>query len=1124
MNIDREEILDKGNIIAVRVGGGHRSKLNEDAIRSVVNSVPPALIAYNRPDGISSLQASSPNPQKILVIRDMALGDILMVIPPLIKLKEKYPNAEVHFATMSQYMEIAAPFCDRVWDYRQVSPDDYDMVINLILFCEVHKDAATKPRQDILMEGVGIRNYRFSVDEVAFADRYLRDEDKENIRKKMLEFGIDITRPCIAVCTDSSRESKNWHISKFNKLVAMLAAEYSDYSFIFLGARYHELFESDNVFNLSGKLSQREFIAIMNECDMAIVLETGAMHVAGFLRKPFVVICGPSDYRLFAKYYENYSVIYPDIPCYPCNGQCDTNRCIKMIGHKLVAKVVKERLDNINEHFIAVYPTSGDIIDSELLKKYSCNRVGIVSVWAEQGLGYLTRNFRDALQDAYEVFIFGTHPLYAPGHAPPNDEWNVPNLHLSNKTREQMDIQEVLTWVDDNDIDTVIIMEPVGDRIWELVLALRGMDVYTIGIPMVEITRRNEIMNHIFLDKNICLTKQCYDVFVRHGIFNAVYLPYGIPQKNVGISKYLVRKKEIVFYFNAGWADERKNTEAILNAFVKAAQHNDNILLFFHSQSGIENYPPHQQGIIREHPQIIFSCGSLSHDDIMRITKSSDVVVIPTKREGIGILFLEALSLGKPIIAADHPPMNEYVQNNVNGLLCLGNVEDIPPEINESPLVKQINIDEDDLCEKILQIADRKIIDSLSLSSMRIYNHKHSFDNFAVGLKKLLESGNNMRILFIANLLYPKVGGAEQTALLYLSYLVNSGYEVFALCDHGGVAGAVHRWGDVFSQTKVVNYNGVKIIQSSEDIVKCAEYYIEKIEPDIIITQLGASASVLPLAKKLGIPAVMYIHSVAEHFCSYHVWDCNGGKQDLLKCDFNADYCMKEYQQYKKEQFDYADYIIANSNFTQSLVKRFYRRNAYVLRPPVHNIARVSDPYNNQYITMVNSVVDKGVDIFCAVAEMLPQYMFLIVGVNDEGIRQQIVKEKAPAAKIATMPYAEDINKVYSKSKLVLVPSVVQEGYGMVAAEAMYAGVPVITSGRGGLKEVTGDAAIIVEDFTSVEAWVEAIKDILENRSKYDEIRHKCIRRAGELTLDSQGKILLNIIDDIFSDNRGKGK
>jgi glycosyltransferase involved in cell wall biosynthesis len=49
--------------------------------------------------------------------------------------------------------------------------------------------------------------------------------------------------------------------------------------------------------------------------------------------------------------------------------------------------------------------------------------------------------------------------------------------------------------------------------------------------------------------------------------------------------------------------------------------------------------------------------------------KSSDIVLVPSKAEGFGLVLLEAYSVKKPIVYFDVPALNEIVINQKTGLL-----------------------------------------------------------------------------------------------------------------------------------------------------------------------------------------------------------------------------------------------------------------------------------------------------------------------------------------------------------------------------------------------------------------------------------------------------------------------
>ena len=65
--------------------------------------------------------------------------------------------------------------------------------------------------------------------------------------------------------------------------------------------------------------------------------------------------------------------------------------------------------------------------------------------------------------------------------------------------------------------------------------------------------------------------------------------------------------------------------------------------------------------------------GSLEHTrDVYGLIKSSSVFVLPSVREGFGIVVVEALACGVPVITTDHPDNQArlLVEDGVTGWLC----------------------------------------------------------------------------------------------------------------------------------------------------------------------------------------------------------------------------------------------------------------------------------------------------------------------------------------------------------------------------------------------------------------------------------------------------------------------
>lgn len=56
--------------------------------------------------------------------------------------------------------------------------------------------------------------------------------------------------------------------------------------------------------------------------------------------------------------------------------------------------------------------------------------------------------------------------------------------------------------------------------------------------------------------------------------------------------------------------------------------------------------------------------------DVREYVAMADVVVFPSRREGLGMAALEALSMGIPVVASDNRGTREYMQPGVNGYIC----------------------------------------------------------------------------------------------------------------------------------------------------------------------------------------------------------------------------------------------------------------------------------------------------------------------------------------------------------------------------------------------------------------------------------------------------------------------
>jgi glycosyltransferase involved in cell wall biosynthesis len=121
-------------------------------------------------------------------------------------------------------------------------------------------------------------------------------------------------------------------------------------------------------------------------------------------------------------------------------------------------------------------------------------------------------------------------------------------------------------------------------------------------------------------------------------------------------------------------------------------------------------------------------------DEHLRQFAACDVCLSPSRWEGLGLPLYEAIAFGLPTITNDAPPMNEVVENDVNGV-CVRSV----PWGEARSGILAFDPDTGELAAAIERLADDSERERLAAGARELRDGERSWSRTVEGVGELLE-------------------------------------------------------------------------------------------------------------------------------------------------------------------------------------------------------------------------------------------------------------------------------------------------------------------------------------------------------------------------------------------------
>lgn len=294
-------------------------------------------------------------------------------------------------------------------------------------------------------------------------------------------------------------------------------------------------------------------------------------------------------------------------------------------------------------------------------------------------------------------------------------------------------------------------------------------------------------------------------------------------------------------------------------------------------------------------------------------------------------------------------------------------------------------------------------------------------------------------------------------------------------------------------------------------------------EFDLVISSSGAWSK--GIVTRLNVAHIAYVHSPMRF-----VWDENDEylrqQEKGRAINFCARLLMNYIRIWDKEAAERPDYLIANSQYTQARIEKYYRRESTVIYPPV-DVERISH------------IVDRGEHSkegdtryamhdarpFLVVSRLAPYKKIdaVVEAFNKLGLPLVVIGE-GPQEKylrsianqnvqiLGWLPDAE-VAQYYAQARAFVFAGV--DDFGLAPVEAMAQGVPVLAIKKGGARE-TVTAGVTGEFFDAAvpEVIVDTVRRFMEQEEKYD--RQYIVNRAREFSKERFIKELTGYIEAIL--------
>jgi len=256
---------------------------------------------------------------KILIMRDMGLGDILLSLPTVKQLKHRYPHATITYATLPKFIDMVSghDFIDEPVSIHDINLDgtEYKLIINFMRcleFYSILRNRGRRVESFAKMIGIDLPEYENVVEPRLTAENYAAASD-------LLR---NVTGPIITYVLQAVAWNRSYEPWKSRDVIIELRKALPDHTVVVLDVDAALFGDIPGVLDLGTRTeTAMDAAAVCWMSDLVISPDTGMAHVSAALGIPTLVLLSsmPFEWR-FDHYGDHVDYIHKigAAPCVPC--------------------------------------------------------------------------------------------------------------------------------------------------------------------------------------------------------------------------------------------------------------------------------------------------------------------------------------------------------------------------------------------------------------------------------------------------------------------------------------------------------------------------------------------------------------------------------------------------------------------------------------------------------------------------------------------------------------------------------------------------------------------------------------------------------------------------------------